>query len=66
MNHPVITFEVTKGRVIIISVKSQPPFDLHRQYLDVSLTDFVQSIYVKNKANFKQIATETIYFELDS
>ena len=30
---------VTKGREIIIFVKSQPPFDLHRQYLDVSLVD---------------------------
>ena len=30
---------VTKGREIIIFAKSQPPFDVHRQYLDVSLTD---------------------------
>ena len=30
---------VTKGRQIIIFAKSQPPFDVHRQYLDVSLTD---------------------------
>ena len=29
---------VTKGREIIIFAKSQPPFDVHRQYLDVSLT----------------------------
>ena len=28
---------VTKGRQIIIFVKSQPPFDVHRQYLEVSL-----------------------------
>ena len=30
---------MTKGREIIIFEKSQPPFDEHRQYLDVSLTD---------------------------
>ena len=30
---------VTKGREIIIFAKSQSPFDVHRQYLDVSLTD---------------------------
>ena len=30
---------MTKGREIIIFVKSQSPFDVHRQYLDVSLTD---------------------------
>ena len=30
---------MTKGRQIIIFAKSQPPFDVHRQYLDVSLTD---------------------------
>ena len=30
---------VTKGREIIIFAKSQPPFDVHRQYLDVSLTN---------------------------
>ena len=30
---------MTKGREIIIFVKSQPPFDVHRQYLDVSLID---------------------------
>ena len=30
---------MTKGREIIIFAKSQPPFDVHRQYLDVSLTD---------------------------
>ena len=30
---------VTKGREIIIFAKSQLPFDVHRQYLDVSLTD---------------------------
>ena len=28
-----------KGREIIIFAKSQPPFDVQRQYLDVSLTD---------------------------
>ena len=32
---------MTKGREIIILVKSQPPFDVHRQYLDFSLIDFV-------------------------
>ena len=30
---------MTKREEIIIFVKSQPPFDVHRQYLDVSLTD---------------------------
>ena len=30
---------VTKGREIIIFVKSQSPFDVHRQYLSVSLID---------------------------
>ena len=30
---------MTKGREVIIFAKSQPPFDVHRQYLDVSLTD---------------------------
>ena len=30
---------MTKGREIIILVKGQPPFDVHRQYLDVSLID---------------------------
>ena len=30
---------MTKGRDIIIFVNSQPPFDVHRQYLDVSLID---------------------------
>ena len=30
---------MTKGREIIIFAKSQPPFDVHRQYLDVSLID---------------------------
>ena len=29
---------VTKGREITIFAKSQPPFDVHQQYLDVSLT----------------------------
>ena len=29
----------TKGKGIIIFAKSQPPFDVHRQYVDVSLTD---------------------------
>ena len=28
---------MTKGREITVFVKSQPPFDVHRQYLDVSL-----------------------------
>ena len=28
---------VAKGREIIVFAKSQPPFDVHRQYLDVSL-----------------------------
>ena len=30
---------MTKGREIIISVKSQPSFHAHRQYLEVSLID---------------------------
>ena len=30
---------MTKGREIIIFAKSKPPFDVHRQYLYVSLTD---------------------------
>ena len=30
---------MTKGREIIIFAKSQPPFDVHRQYNDVSLRD---------------------------
>ena len=30
---------MTKGREVIIFAKSQPPFDVHRQYLDVSLID---------------------------
>ena len=30
---------MTKGREIIILTKSQPPFDVHQQYLDVSLID---------------------------
>ena len=30
---------MTKGREIIIFAKSQPPFDVDRQYLDVSLLD---------------------------
>ena len=30
---------MTKGREIIIVAKSQPPFDVHQQYLDVSLID---------------------------
>ena len=30
---------MTKGREIIIFVKSQQPFDAHRQNLDVSLID---------------------------
>ena len=28
---------MTKEREIIVFVKSQPPFDVHRQYLNVSL-----------------------------
>ena len=28
-----------KGREVIIFVKCQPPFDVHQQYLDVSLID---------------------------
>ena len=45
-NSPLITLSlhlrdrvVTKGREIIMFVKSQLPFDVHRQYLDVSLID---------------------------
>ena len=30
---------MTKGREIIIFAKSHPPFDVQRQYLDVSLID---------------------------
>ena len=30
---------MTKGREIIFFVNSLPPFDVHRQYLDVSLID---------------------------
>ena len=30
---------MTKGRDIIIFANSQPSFDVHRQYLDVSLID---------------------------
>ena len=30
---------MTKGREIMMFVKSQPPFDVHRQYLDVFLLD---------------------------
>ena len=30
---------MTKGREIIIFAKSQPPFDVHGQYLNVSITD---------------------------
>ena len=30
---------LTKGREIIFLINSQPPFDIHRQYLDVSLMD---------------------------
>ena len=30
---------MTKGRETIIFLKSLPPFDIHRQYLDVSLID---------------------------
>ena len=30
---------MTKGREIILFAKSQPLFDVHGQYLDVSLTD---------------------------
>ena len=41
LNHPVITFEGSgcDEREIIMFVKSQPPSDVHRQYLDVSLID---------------------------
>ena len=31
---------VTKGREIIIFVKSHPPFDAHQQYLDSCLIDY--------------------------
>ena len=30
---------MTKGKEIIIFVKSLPPFNVHQQYLDVSLID---------------------------
>ena len=32
---------VTKGREIIIFAKNQPLFDGHRQYVDISLIDFL-------------------------
>ena len=35
---------MTKGREIIVFVKSQPPFDVHRQYLDVSLIDLQATV----------------------
>ena len=45
-NSPLITLSldlrgrvVIKGREIIILAKSQPTFDVHRQYRDVSLLD---------------------------
>ena len=41
---------MTKGREIIIFAKSQPPFDVHRQYLDVSL------LYLQ--ARFRGLAVE--------
>ena len=30
---------MTKGREIIIFAKTQPPFRVHQQYLDISLID---------------------------
>ena len=35
---------MTKGREVIIFVKSQAPFDVHRQYLDVSLIDLLTRV----------------------
>ena len=51
-NSPLITLSlhlrgqvVTKGRQIIIFVNfSQLPFDVHRQYLDVSLIDLLARV----------------------
>ena len=43
---------MTKGREIIIFEKSQPPFDAHRQYLDVSLTDSQASSSKVSLSNF--------------
>ena len=42
INHPVVTFKGSscdKKKRDIIFAKSQPPFDVHRQHLDVSLID---------------------------
>ena len=36
---------MTKGREIINFVKSQPAFDVHRQYLDVSLIDLQDRVF---------------------
>ena len=30
---------MTKGREIVIFAKSKPPFDVHRQFLNVSMID---------------------------
>ena len=39
---------MTKGREIIIFAKSQLPSDVHRQYLDVSLTDSQARVSLSN------------------
>ena len=43
---------MTKGREIIIFAKSEQPFDVHRQYLDVSLTDSQARIFKVSLSNF--------------
>ena len=43
---------MTKGREIIIFVKSQPPFDVHRQYLDVSSDRFTGQSFEVSLSNF--------------
>ena len=35
---------MTKGRETVIFVKSQPSFDVYRQYLDVSLIDLQAAV----------------------
>ena len=43
---------MTKGRGIIIFAKSQPLFDVHRQYLDVSLIDLQARVSLSNVSLF--------------
>ena len=42
----------TKGKGIIIFAKSQPPFDVHRQYVEVSLTDSHARVLGVSLSNF--------------